>query len=569
MLFRYEIRARAGFSVRAYTAALFYCGRHDTIAREFPTVEPLPGYFLNYFVGVAHLYMLRAETAEHFLQAAVQYSSGRNALAIRQLGRTFLLRNDLTRASQCFQRSVEISPPSVMAHQNAAARYDAEHYVPADWELADAGRLLIYDNYIQLGEDFYGQGRPADAFRYYQKALDYQDQLRPQFPIPQSLRSELAARCPAFDQDLPICLLGYEWVTQLGHIGFLDLHVRIGKTRADARANYVLLAPQRKIANPAFLRCFDKTLCILHDEELINKLSPYQRTVGDQFIAVRGDRDAAEPWSRAAARAQKRWADERRGPLIGLAPDDRDFGKCVLKALGLGLDDWYVGLHVREGGLYGDGIGTIASHRSARIEDYKPAIEEITEAGGWVFRLGDPSMRPLSPLPRVIDYARSRFKSPRMDVFLFATSRFVIGTTSGLTTAVQAFGTPLLVVNAISNDCQPWPANADFLLKRIYDGRNKRLLTLREMISDTVRPLLINNSLMQRRGYRACSNRPAEIKDAVRYKLGLTAAPNKEPPQDRDPLFDLYDNCIAADSSVFGAARPALPFLRSNVDLLS
>ena len=60
MLFRYEIRARAGFSVRAYTEALFYCGRHDTIAREFPTVEPLPGYFLNYFVGVAHLYMLRA-----------------------------------------------------------------------------------------------------------------------------------------------------------------------------------------------------------------------------------------------------------------------------------------------------------------------------------------------------------------------------------------------------------------------------------------------------------------------------------------------------------------------------
>jgi putative glycosyltransferase (TIGR04372 family) len=317
------------------------------------------------------------------------------------------------------------------------------------------------------------------------------------------------------------------------------------------------------------LRYFKKTLCILHDEELINKLLPYQRTVGDQFIAVRGSRNAAEPWSRAAARAQKRWADERRGPLIGLAPDDRDFCNRVLEALGLGPDDWYVGLHVREGGLYGDGIGTIASHRSANIEDYKLAIEEVTEAGGWVFRLGDPSMRPISNLPRVIDYARSRFKSPRMNVFLFATSRFVIGTTSGLTTAVQAFGTPLLVVNAISNDRQPWPANTDFLLKRIYDRRNKRLLTPREMISDTVQPLLINNSLLQRQGYRACSNRPAESKDAVRYKLDLTAASNKEPRQARDPLFDLYDDCIGADPLVFGAARPAWPFLRFNIDLLS
>ena len=329
------------------------------------------------------------------------------------------------------------------------------------------------------------------------------------------------------------------------------------------------MAPRRKIANPAFVRSFEKTLCIVHDEALINKLFPYQRMVGDQFIAVRGDRNSAEPWSHAAARAQKLWVDARRGPLIGLAADDRDFGKGVLEELGLGPDDWYVGLHVREGGLYGDGTGTIASHRSADIEDYKLAIEEITAAGGWVFRLGDPSMRPLSPMPRVIDYARSRFKSPRMDVFLFATSRFVIGTTSGLTTAVQAFGTPLLVVNAISNDCQPWPANADFLLKRIYDRRNKRLLTLREMVGDAVRPLLINNSLMQRKGYEPCSNRPAEIREAVRYKLGLTASSDAEPLRDRDPLFDRYDDCIAADPAVFGAARPALPFLRSNIDLLS
>jgi hypothetical protein len=108
LLFRYEIRNRTGLAARTYVEALFFCARYDEIGREFPHGESLHGYFLNYFVGVSHLYMLQPATAEYFLQAAVRYSSGQNSLAIRQLGRAFLLRDDINQAAQYFQRSVDI-----------------------------------------------------------------------------------------------------------------------------------------------------------------------------------------------------------------------------------------------------------------------------------------------------------------------------------------------------------------------------------------------------------------------------------------------------------------------------
>ena len=54
----------------------------------------------------------------------------------------------------------------------------------------------------------------------------------------------------------------------------------------------------------------------------------------------------------------------------------------------------------------------------------------------------------------------------------------------------------------------------------------------------------------------------------MRYKLDLTTMPAAGRRKEEDPLFDLYDDCIAANPYVFGAARPALPFLRSYVDFL-
>lgn len=564
LIFRPEIRARRGLAAMLYFQTLFLCERYDRIAREARSPEDVNGYFLNYVFGVSHLYSLSAKPAQYFLNRAIQMQQDAEGMAHRKLGCAFLIDNDIAQAASNFQQSAAIDYRNVMAHQNYAARYDADAYSPPQWELANAGELMIYDNLVQLGEEFYRQGQIDCALQFYQRGFEYQDVVQAKHPMPDSLVRKIAAACPLFNPDLPIRLLGYEWVTQIGHIGFLDHYMRVARLGLGLipKANYVLMAPTHKIANKAMFEYWRDFYCVVDDEELIAELFPYQRAVGDQFIAVRNTGRLAMPLQHLAAHAQYEWAEQKRAPLIRLNDEDRAFGHKVLSGLGLAADDWYVSLHVREGGFYGDGPGTIAAHRSADIKDYIEAIEEITGRGGWVFRLGDKSMTKLPRMTRVIDYAHSDEKSARMDVFLFASSRFVIGTTSGPTFAVQSFGTPILVTNAISNDSQPWTTNTNFMLKRIYDRRHGRYLSLQEIYRQPLRSYLINNELLRRHGYEARSNTPQELKEAVQEMLDTGAGWSNGAPGDAQ-LMQNYRAAIADYPYLFGAARPALPFLKA------
>ena len=426
---------------------------------------------------------------------------------------------------------------------------------------------MIYDNLIQVGENFYHQGRYEDTFRCYQAALDHQDTLARKWSIPQALVARIAASSVNFKLDLPVRLLGYEWVTLIGHIGFIDCHLRMAELGMLPRANYVLLAPRRKIVNEAFLALFAPHLCIIEDPALVDELLPYQRLVGDQFIAVRSNGKLAEPWAHAAARAQIEWAQAKRDPIVAIPQDLRERGRALLREVGV-IADWFVAMHIREGGYHGDGPGTTREHRSANVGDYLDAIAHITSRGGAVARLGDKTMTPLRGLPGVFDYAHSDIKSAEMDLFLCAEARLFVGTTSGLTTAVQALGTPMLLVNCISNDCQFWHDKTDFTLRMVYDRRAKRYLSLRETYRQPLQALLIDTALLVRRGLEIHANRPEDILAAVRYKLDCLGGKTR-PLREGGPLLEHYQTAIANNPFNFGGGMPVPAFLESYPELLS
>lgn len=553
LIFRRHVRRREGIVSRVYFQTLLLCAWHSRIARECRTRENINSYLLNLIFGTAHVYLLRKSLALHFLGRAVELGGKQNTSALRMLGRAHLIADDQSSAIECFRRAAQAEPHSVMAHQNYAARYDTSVYIPPAWELADAGRLNVYDNLIRLGEEFYRLGSVKPMLRFYGQALAWQNELRASYPLPLELRSRVAAECPQFDTTLPIRLLGYEWVTQIGHIGFLDHYLRVALLYR-TRANFVLLAPSHKVVNGPMLDYWRNHFCIVRNEKLVDDLLPYQRMVGDQFIATLNSQSHVVPWADLAAQAQWQWAEDRRPPLISLSDEDRLHGMAELNKVGIGPQDWYVGIHVREGGYYGDGQGTIAEHRSARIDDYKAAIEEITRQGGWVIRLGDSSMTKLPDMPRVIDYAHSKIKSSRLDVFLFATSRFVIGTTSGPTNAVQAFGTPMLITNAISNDSQPWTENTRFMLKKIFDKRQKKYLRLDEIYRAPIRSALINNELLRRLGLESHANTPEELRAATKEMLTGTSNPPDTPYEVE------YRDAVRSNPYLFGAAKPTQSF---------
>lgn len=563
LIFRARIRSRRGLATSAYFTTLALCGAYDRVIREVPSPEPINGFAPNFAVGIAHMYCGDYAIALYFLERA---SASGDSNALRKLGCVHALMRDYSKAAACFEASAKSAPQSLMTHQNYAAGYDISSYMPSEWERRHAGELLIYDNLIQLGENCYHQGLYDDAFRCYQAALRHQGLLAQKWSLPDALVRRIAEK-GRLDPRLPIRVLGYEWVTLIGHIGFIDCHLRMAKIGILPYANYVLLAPPKKVVNRAFLNLFASHVTIIEDLQLVNDLLPYQRLIGDQFIAVRSTGAIAEPWAHAAARAQVAWSNAELGPIVAVPADLRERCRARLQAAGINAE-WFVALHVREGGYHGDGADTTRQHRSANVSDYLAAIEHVTSRGGTVIRLGDKSMTPLRGVAGVFDYAHSNIKSDEMDLFLCSDARFFIGTTSGLTSAVQALGTPMLLVNCMSNDCQFWHDKTIFLLKMIFDRRAHRYLSLRETYRQPLQARLIDSAVMARHGLEVQANRPEDIVEGVRYMLDSLEGGGGKPTAHAG-LFERYRACLAENPYNFGAALPVPAFLAKFPELLA
>ena len=177
-------------------------------------------------------------------------------------------------------------------------------------------------------------------------------------------------------------------------------------------------------------------------------------------------------------------------------------------------------------------------------------------------------MTPLGGLAGVFDYAHSDIKSAEMDLYLCAEARLFVGTTSGLTTAVQALGTPMLLVNCISNDCQFWHDRTDFTVRPVYDRRARRYLSLRETYRQPLQALLIDTAVLARHGLEIHANRPEDITAAVRYTLDCLDGRDAAAARGRRAL-ERYRAALADNPYNFGAALPVPSFLQSIPELLA
>ena len=107
-----------------------------------------------------------------------------------------------------------------------------------------------------------------------------------------------------------------------------------------------------------------------------------------------------------------------------LAEDDYRVCQEAMSQMKISSRDWFVCLHVRESGYRGDS----SINRNSSIENYFKAIKAISDAGGWVVRIGDATMAPLPEMDRVVDYVHTGFKSEAMDLYLISQCLFFLGT---------------------------------------------------------------------------------------------------------------------------------------------
>lgn len=336
---------------------------------------------------------------------------------------------------------------------------------------------------------------------------------------------------------------------------------------------FFIVDPKTKVNNPFYLKCWGKHVVIVTDEKQIKSLTPQELYLTIPMLGLfkqYGEKSLLMHIGLGMVREQ--WIKKKYEPLLTLNKEDEKRGWDCLKLLGFPEGSWFVGLHIREPGWRDEGAKA-ENARNANIQTYYESIKSITDAGGWVIRLGDPvSMTPLPKMEHVIDYAHSEVKSDWMDIFLSAKCRFLIGTASGIYTVSLAFGVPSVLTNFMSPHNMYALTSQDICIPKIcFSKKEDRKLTFKELITP---PVGVAIHAYQSMGIEVIENTSEEIKAAVDEMLARFDN-SLEYTEEDNYLQNKFQSIVNSCSELYGDkdariyARLSRDFLRRHADLLS
>ncbi len=353
----------------------------------------------------------------------------------------------------------------------------------------------------------------------------------------------------------------------------LDAYIKAEMLGLRPRKKLILLLdPKATLTNRCYLNYWSRYITIIADPQAIQLLAPLEQclTVPLGFSMSFYNRTLISHV--ALGIVQEQWDKEERPPLLTLSTEDHERGWKCLQSLGIPKGAWFVGLHVRESGWNDKGCPA-ADYRNADIEIYLSAIKSITDAGGWVIRMGDRGMKPLPTMPQVIDYAHSDVKSDWMDVFLCAQCRFCIATSSGLFTLSSAFGVPIVATNFLPTYAIYCLSKRDLFLPKMCWSKDKnRILNFKELFLPPVGIASLQNSY-DLLDLKIMENTSEELKELVEEMLARFGG-NLKYTQEDEYLQDQFRSMTAdcgrhyAEKDVVVNARIGRDFLRKHAMLL-
>lgn len=224
----------------------------------------------------------------------------------------------------------------------------------------------------------------------------------------------------------------------------------------------VLLAPRGRSGNPALLDLFKGHMTVWDkrwQKLLFGWMTKFEAVRYPLGRPVVGFGEAARYYQ-----INQLWDD--RPPAITLPDDWQARGRARLAELGVPEGAWFVSVHAREGG-YSPGDESTHAHRNADIATYDLAIKAIKDRGGWVVRVGDPTMSAMPATDQAVDYAKSPLKADWMDLWLCANNRFFLGTSSGLIMAATMFHRPSALVNMAPHGSSYGPGPKDLSIPKL------------------------------------------------------------------------------------------------------
>jgi putative glycosyltransferase (TIGR04372 family) len=360
-------------------------------------------------------------------------------------------------------------------------------------------------------------------------------------------------------------VLDNAWARHIGDSAMLDYVIKLGILEGRPDETILYLPPGSQVANrflfdqvTRYIRVIEDPADLPFDPKAVqalhyDMLGPRQRDGRTSFF-----------WE-IAAKTYERWHRSGKGALLTLPADVEQRGWEALESAGMRRGDWFVALHVREHrrSRWHTDIHDI---RNADIKAYLPAINEVTRRGGWVIRMGDPSMTPLPALPRVIDYCHRDLRADWMDIFIAARCRFMLGSGSGPVFIPPIYGVPSVITNWWPPAQRPLHAFDIFVPKmprRLADGG---YLTLSEMLREPVSYCQSRRFLTRDEGVVVEDADPEIIRAAA---VEMLARLDGSLPHSAD-VADLRARAdrIYEEHGVFGMSPLAGDFIQHHCDLI-
>lgn len=348
---------------------------------------------------------------------------------------------------------------------------------------------------------------------------------------------------------------------RIGHLAFeLDIYVKSGLLGWRPKIRGILLAPTGSVVNPCLLDYWRRYITIISSPLLVKLLRPLEKNpLLHRTLSRTNVGTGVTGLFPGIFIIQRKYETEFDGrPLLTLRESDRERGWRCLRDLGVPQGAWFVCLHVREGGYLPQ--LNYHSYRDADINTYGPAMQAIVERGGWVIRVGNPTMKVMPPMDQVIDYAHSQIRSDWMDVFCMAACQFLLGSDSGPVCVSFAFGVPCALTNYIPMAAAPSSGRDLWIPKLYWSVREDRYLTFAEVLRSPLRRLGSTQDFTDR-GVSWVDNSPEEIRDiTVEMMDRLDGSPCYSEEDER--LQGRFKTLVEADPGFGTNARMGRDMLR-------
>jgi putative glycosyltransferase (TIGR04372 family) len=376
---------------------------------------------------------------------------------------------------------------------------------------------------------------------------------------------------------LGIRYLGFNYDV-IGHLAAEpDLYLKDGLLGLRPNHFGVALIPSdKRVGNAHLLKYWQRHLYIIRSPYWCRVLGPILRNAKvdfnvHQYMATLGHAPDVLFSTARYPMLQQAWGD--RPPLLKLTAEDQQRGRAALREMGVPDDAWFVTFHCREPGFHGqwdvNGLqAKFQDFRDADIRTYDLAIDEITARGGWCIRIGDPTMRPIRPRPQVIDYAHSPLKSEWLDIYLLASSKFLLGCLSGPNCVPNLFGVPTAAANHCPMSVLPLGGNDTCIPKMLRSVADGRLLSFEEVLGSRLGNL-VNSTQYVEAGVEIVNNTPEEIAELALEMLDRVNGTAEYTEEDERRQAD-FKSSLRPGHYAYGArSRISRDFLRRHRNLLS